>query len=177
MIEHPDAFQSWLPAQYDGVFAWDFLIPAFARQNQLSPIRPSDFDGVVERRGRSLIYETKTDASVPLPLGQRNALEAYMALRPGFITIVHVIGKTWQDVTQFTIWWYCHSVAGRELRRDPYTGDWRRLLEMSRQWFLAADSNRDYDPRKDYRPPDGDPIFDNALDEFLEKLDKHDNQP
>lgn len=69
MIRHQATFDADPPAQYDGVFLWDFLGGAFG-----ASIRPMDFDAVVERRGAFLVFETKAPG-VPLPTGQRLTLE------------------------------------------------------------------------------------------------------
>jgi len=46
-IKYPDTFMDALPAGFDGVFDWDFLITAFAP----TKIQPMDIDGIIERKG------------------------------------------------------------------------------------------------------------------------------
>jgi hypothetical protein len=56
MLHSRNRFESWLPALFDGEFDWDFLLPAWSG----TKIQPMDFDAVIERRGKFLIFETKT---------------------------------------------------------------------------------------------------------------------
>jgi hypothetical protein len=62
-------FASWLPALFDGQFHWDFLRPAFNG----TKIMPMDFDAVVERRGKMLVFETK-EPGKDIDKGQRITL-------------------------------------------------------------------------------------------------------
>lgn len=68
MIKYRKAFERDPAAGFDGLFNWDFLKGAFGPQ-----IMPMDFDGVVERFGHFLIFETK-DPGVHIPAGQMRAL-------------------------------------------------------------------------------------------------------
>lgn len=60
-IIYPKRFESQLPAGYDGPFDWEFLRGAFG-----PVIMPMDFDGVIERKGNFLLFETKLlDKEIP----------------------------------------------------------------------------------------------------------------
>lgn len=89
-IHSQQVFTQEAPAGFDGVFDWDYLIPAF--QNATGRrIQPMDIDAHVEIGGHHLIIETKREG-VPVPSGQRRALLAFWA--KGFATVVFLWGKT-----------------------------------------------------------------------------------
>lgn len=85
MIKYPDAFKRNPPAQFDGVFDWDYLAGAFPRE-----ITPTDWDGVVEIKGNFLVFETK-DFDKEVDKGQLMALWA--AVNTGRFTVVFIWGK------------------------------------------------------------------------------------
>ena len=64
-ILYPDKFKKSLGAGFDGVFNWKWTEGCFGD----TKIKPMDFDGVVERYGNYLIFETK-DIGKPISLGQ-----------------------------------------------------------------------------------------------------------
>ena len=84
-IKCPETFVRSAPAGFDGIFDWSWTEGCFNAKT-----RPMDFDGVVERKGNFLIFETK-DLDVPLPAGQRYTLQA--AHRLGCMTIMLIHGK------------------------------------------------------------------------------------
>jgi hypothetical protein len=73
-IYRKDQFGLWLPADFDGVFEWDFLDGAFGPS-----IRPMDHDCVIERNGQFLVFETKQSGAT-LKTGPRIAFEAQQSL-------------------------------------------------------------------------------------------------
>lgn len=95
MIHSPDVFERDLPAQFDGVFMWDFLAGAFG-----PAIMPMDFDGVVEWRGYFLIFETKNPGVKP-PRGQVVAFEALVV--DDRFTIVFC-RKRPEQIRSWTVW-------------------------------------------------------------------------
>ena len=75
-IRNQKLFDQSLPADYSGLFAWDFLMKygAFGYNNK---IQPMDLDACIERNGRFLIFETK-GKGVPIPKGQQLTLNALL---------------------------------------------------------------------------------------------------
>ena len=56
-IHYPKTFNECPSAGFDGIFDWDFLKGCWG-----GSIQPTDIDGIVERFGRVLMFETKTTA-------------------------------------------------------------------------------------------------------------------
>jgi len=81
-IKYPEAFKASLPAGYDGIFDWSFLLPIFKG----TKITPMDIDALVERHGRILIFETK-QPDKDVPSGQVGALETLLRLGQGFVCV------------------------------------------------------------------------------------------
>jgi hypothetical protein len=73
------AWEKCPPANADCHWDWGKLKGAFGGK-----IMPTDWDGVVERHGRFLVFETKI-GDAPIPTGQRIALRA--AVDTGFFTV------------------------------------------------------------------------------------------
>lgn len=61
--------------------SWDDILECFAGR-----VYPTDIDGMVERGGRFLFLEEK-GAGVPLPTGQRLALQRLAELGDGLVTV------------------------------------------------------------------------------------------
>ena len=85
-IFYPDAFNESKAANFDGVFDWSWTQGCFGD----TKITPTDFDGVVERNGHYLIFETKKPG-VPVPRGQQWALERLRKAKS--FTIMIIWGK------------------------------------------------------------------------------------
>jgi len=81
-----DSFSQSPACGFDGVFDWDFLQGCFGDDRRM----PMDFDGVVERNGQFLVFETKKPG-VPVPSGQAIALERLR--QTGLFTIFIIWGK------------------------------------------------------------------------------------
>lgn len=96
MINYPDRFRQAKPAGFDGVFEWDFLRGAFG-----NTIMPMDFDGVVERRGHFLVFETKAEGT-PIPVGQKITLEALC--KTNIFTVFILYGKTADTISSLDVW-------------------------------------------------------------------------
>ena len=86
MIYSEKAFNESLPAQYDGLFDWDWMANCFGE----SKIMPMDIDGVVERKGNFLKFESK-EVGKAIPMGQLFTLQAYHRLE--CFTVLFVYGK------------------------------------------------------------------------------------
>jgi len=90
-------FESWLPALFDGEFAWDFLDPAWKG----TKIKPMDFDAVIERRKHFLVFETKIPGK-DIEKGQRITLTELW--RTGFFTIIVLSGKKPEEINGMAIY-------------------------------------------------------------------------
>lgn len=131
-IKYKDKFSQSNSAGFDGLFDWDFLLPAFAG----TKIQFMDFDGVVERNGKFLLIETK-DEGVPIPTGQRITLQA--VLNTGLWTVTHLEGKSHLDiraVTFYTKGMTIPAVGAHERRICPATPAY--VLAKIRRWFKWA---------------------------------------
>ena len=54
-ILYPEKFKQSLAAGFDGCFDWSWTDGCFGKTR----IKPMDFDGVVERKGNLLVFESK----------------------------------------------------------------------------------------------------------------------
>jgi hypothetical protein len=68
MIRSTAAFHEAPPANFDGVFLWDYLKPAW-KDDKRNLIEPTDFDAVVHKNNNFLVFETK-DPGVLVSRGQ-----------------------------------------------------------------------------------------------------------
>ena len=132
MIHSRKRFEEWMPAHFDGEFAWDFLKSAFYD----SKIMPMDFDAVVERRGHFLVFETKA-AGKNIDKGQSITLTT--AWRDKGSTVVHVEGKTPKEITGFAIYseWEkdkIESIGDRKILPRTVVD----LAYAVRAWFCKA---------------------------------------
>lgn len=98
-IRHPETFRRAAPAGFDGVFDWSWTEGAFGE----TKITPMDLDGVVERRGQFLIFETK-DVGVQIPQGQLITLQTMHQL--GTFTVMIIHGKARPEISHC---WYPNS--------------------------------------------------------------------
>lgn len=96
-LHNPEVFEQWKPAGFDGLFHWEFLLPAFKG----SGIAPMDIDATVERKGHLLFCETKGYGQA-IPVGQSRT---YTALwnKPG-VSILHIIGKTPETINGYVFY-------------------------------------------------------------------------
>lgn len=124
-VLYPARFQQAKPAGFDGLFDWDFLKGAFG-----PVIMPMDLDGVVERNGRFLVFETKEPGKT-IPRGQEISLKALCAT--GIFTIFVLYGKTANALTRMEEW---HAM--KETIHEPVTPEivWAR----ANQWFKYVSS-------------------------------------
>lgn len=86
-IRNIKKFNEKKPAGFDGIFDWSWCSGCFGD----TKITPMDIDGIVERRGQFLIFETK-DEETEVPLGQMITLERLHNL--GCVTLLFIWGKT-----------------------------------------------------------------------------------
>ena len=124
-VLYPARFHQARPAGFDGLFDWDFLKGAFG-----PVIMPMDLDGVVERNGRFLVFETKEPGKT-IPRGQEISLKALCAT--GIFTIFVIYGKTADALTRMEEW---HAKG--ESIHEPVTPEmvWAR----ANSWFQYVSS-------------------------------------
>lgn len=132
MIRAQKAFYEHLPAAFDGVFNWDWLIPAFAG----TKIEPTDIDAVVERRGKVLFFETKPNGK-QVSTGQQITLETLVRLGRGAIRVMILYGKNQEDIQSMEEYRYIDGrVAKREINCNRET-----VLNRVKAWFDWANSH------------------------------------
>lgn len=124
-IRSPETFLAKPSAGFDGVFDWSWTEGCFGKTS----ITPMDFDGVVERKGNFLLFETKENGT-PLPRGQEITLES--ALQTGHFTIVLIWGKTRPE--RFELW------APLSEKRRGFEG-MEKAREVVSRWYEWADKN------------------------------------
>lgn len=140
VINNEERFYSWPPACFDGVFHWDFLFPAF--EHEKTGIEPMDFDGVVERNGCFLGFETKEPGTV-IPKGQQIALAR--AVATGVWTVIFLPAKSQHEITRWQVWWLSKSgsAPGAALvKRRWHVGSSQGLVEFVARWFRWASKQR-----------------------------------
>lgn len=123
-ILHPRSFAQSPAAGFDGVFDWDFLLPAF----EGTRIKPMDIDCVVEKNGRFVGFETKSPGK-EIPLGQRRTLEALAA--SGRWKIVILKTKRAEDIDGWEIW----ERRDGAVHKKQCKGDAKALVATLRRWF------------------------------------------
>jgi hypothetical protein len=132
VINNEKYFNKGLPAGYDGLFDWDYLIPAFSG----TKIRPMDVDGLVERNGRFILFETKEPEST-IPRGQQITLRALHKL--GCFTIFFIEGKKKEEVCKLWILWPAdkdpHKIKLDNDDKEP----WEIVVDKVKEWFEDAD--------------------------------------
>ena len=133
MLHHPNGFASWLPANHDGLFHWDFLIPAL-KYKPGKFCTPMDFDCVIERNGMFLIFETK-QPGVEMLQGQEIALSRMVQLGRGAVTVINLQAKCPTEVDGWEVWRHCPPARPD---RQTYYGDAIALFEFCRRWFAYA---------------------------------------
>ena len=124
-IYYPTAFDNSKAANFDGVFDWRWTQGCFGDTN----ITPMDFDGVVERNGHYLIFETKNPGK-EVPRGQQWALERLREAKT--FTIMIIWGK--EKPEDF-------DVIYPSGRKKMYQG-MDAAKERVSAWFQAADKDQ-----------------------------------
>lgn len=126
-LHSPENFHATPPAGFDGQFHWDYLNGAFG-----NTIRPMDLDGVVERNGYFLVFETK-DVGKNVDKGQQITLERLV--ETGRFEIVLIWGK--REVVFMQTW-----TPQVPTERCPTCQRRRGRCTVSRSEIVAA-SNED----------------------------------
>lgn len=131
-IKHPETFLKSPAACFDGVFDWSWTQGCFVTGN----IKPMDFDGVVERKGNFLIFETK-GIGVPIPTGQMFTYES--AYRLGVFTIVFIEGKARPEKAK--VWCQQGFKCSVKMLEHKET-DAARMKSFVSDWYKFADANK-----------------------------------
>lgn len=98
-----------------------------------------DFDGVIERDGKFLGFETKTNGT-PIPAGQRFTIEA--SLRQGWTWLV-LEGKCVHTLQSMLVCPPGSTIATGTLHRPCAAG---LVRDKVRDWFILANRGVDPDP-------------------------------
>lgn len=130
MIHSEGEFRRALPANFDGVFDWDFLIRAFDYG-----ITPMDIDAIVERRGRFLVFETKKPGQ-EVPKGQQITLRAMLSL-PVF-SVLFLDGKRQEEMQRFI---YAYRNKRFEFSHESPPVVAAKLVETCSVWFQNVDKH------------------------------------
>ena len=134
-INHEDLFFHAAPAGFDGVFHWDFLLPAFGNRR----LSPMDIDAVVERRGFILIFETKAPG-VLVPKGQEITLESFIRIGKGRICVLVLYGKTEKEISEMEKWFWDEKNGGgiKKIKKKCTSG---YIQGWVYDWFKHAEKN------------------------------------
>jgi len=133
-ILYPERFKQARPANYDGVFDWDWLESAFAGK-----IKPMDIDAIIERKGFFLCFETKAD-NIKIPFGQKLLFTQLIKLQPERITLFILRGKTKATIHGLTIWGY--TKKKQFYKREYPEADGEFVWQQANKWFMWADGTR-----------------------------------
>ena len=128
-VLYPERFKQAAPAGFDGIFEWDFLLPAWAP----TKIEPMDFDAVVERHGNFLVFETK-EPGASIPRGQEITLKT--AVRTGHFWVVVLYAKVAEQITGWELWYL--GTKSKKFRIKKFEGNAADLTAFCRRWFLWA---------------------------------------
>ncbi len=131
-IKYPKTFNNSPAAGFDGVFDWSWTDGCFGE----GKITPMDFDGVIERKGNFLLFETK-NVGVPIPDGQMYTFES--AYRLGVFTIIFIEGKNKPETAK--IW--CANGFKNGLKMDSHApvNDMDKLKDLISSWYEYANKN------------------------------------
>jgi hypothetical protein len=143
LIRSIEKFQRSAPAKFDGFWGWESVEMAFPGR-----IYPTDIDGLVERKGHFLLFETKgiDDAGNlrPIPMGQKITLRSLHKLGTFTILIVWCseskietpAGKLLikEAPTHFQIWRPNRSIS------PVYRCEMSDIVETCKNWYRMADA-------------------------------------
>jgi hypothetical protein len=129
-IKHPHTFLQSPAYGFDGVFDWSWTVGCFG-----GTITPMDFDGIVERKGNFIIFETK-NVGVPIPKGQLYTFES--AYKLGVFTLLFIEGKNCPESAK--VWCAPGFKSGAIMDScRPTSAD--RMAKFCREWYEYADKN------------------------------------
>jgi len=131
-ITYPDTFYSSLPASYDGLFDWDFILPVFNGTN----IKPMDIDGIVERKGNILLFETKKLVK-DIPKGQQITFEMLIQIGKGRIYLMILYGKTVDSIIGMDEWYYNN---GQIMKKGIKPCNYLYVIDRVASWYKWANA-------------------------------------
>lgn len=134
MIKYPDRFHQASPAGFDGIFDWDFILPAF----EGTKITPMDIDAMVERNGKFLLFETKCPGK-EIPQGQVIALTNLIIMGKGNVSLLVIYGKSEFEIEAVERWYYFN---GRLIKEGYEMGNSNKVLELVSNWFKWTNRQR-----------------------------------
>lgn len=134
-IKHPETFLNSPSAGFDGVFDWSWTEGCFGQGR----ITPMDFDGVIERKGNFLIFETKAPGT-PIPKGQMITLESAYDL--DCFTVIFIEGKERPEAAK--IWYQPGFRSGSKMLDHRTITNFTKFKGIVEEWFHHANKN----PRK-----------------------------
>lgn len=129
-VYNPEKFLQSPSLNNDGVWDWSPIINCFP-----GAITPMDFDGVIERRGNFLIFETK-NMDVDVPQGQ--VITFKKLYQKGGITVVFIEGK---DVCEKMKVWCQSGFNDGKIMEAFAVSSTERLQQFCRNWYAYADAN------------------------------------
>jgi hypothetical protein len=132
MLKYPKTFDRLPAASFDGLFEWNFLLPAFVG----SKITPTDIDAVVERKGKFLLFETKSPGK-KVEAGQIIMLENLLKLGRGSIFLFILYGKINTEISQMEIW-SLNKINNSIKKSEYFDCDSEFVLEKVSSWFKWA---------------------------------------
>lgn len=133
-INHPETFLKSPSAGFDGVFDWSWTDGCFGQ----TKITPMDFDGLVERKGNFILFETK-GVGVPIPKGQMYTFKSAYELN--CFTIIFIEGKTSPELAKA----WCQPGFSNSLFMDEHKPvNIEKLKQFVNNWYEYANKN----PRK-----------------------------
>lgn len=148
MLLHKSAFDTWLPALFDGQFHWDFLLPAWIG-TRIEPMdvdaqftidgdgnvsdEAHDIDAKIERRSHRLIFETKMPGR-KIDKGPRITLTEEWKIGA---TVLFLAGKTAEQIKGYAVYRE-GQYAGKSIPEKPELtpGDAFDVIYLCRKWFL-----------------------------------------
>jgi hypothetical protein len=133
-VKYQSSFYNSLPASFDGLFDWDFLLPAFNG----TKIEPTDIDACIERYGKFLFLETKNPGKT-IPQGQVILYDNLLKIGKGLIHVIILYGKTESTVTGMEIWGLDKRslIINKKLIVPCVSDD---VLKTVSSWFLWANN-------------------------------------
>lgn len=128
-IKYPETFARSASAGFDGIFDWSWTDGCFGDTR----ISPMDLDGVVERRGQFLVFETK-NVGAQVPQGQLYTLQRLHSL--GHFTIMIIHGKS---RLERSVGWYPLPCTQRVELHGPddaraFVAKWYRWANAGGVW-------------------------------------------
>lgn len=130
-IKYPDTFKKSPAAGFDGTFDWSWTQGCFGG----GKITPMDFDGVVERKGNFIVFETK-GAGVPIPEGQILTLKRAHEL--GVFTVMFIHGKATPEAAKI---WCAPGFREGRVMQDFRAITTEKARDFVSAWYDFANSN------------------------------------